>query len=179
MSKYIYILPIDLKEDEILEFLKFKIMEKFELECKILNTLRNPDYAFDSQRKQYFSTRILKEISRLAPDDARKIIGIVNVDLYIPILTFVFGEAQLNGKAAILSLFRLRQEYYGLNPNKDLLRIRALKEAIHELGHTFGLTHCSNYKCVMYFSNNVRNIDMKKEDFCDGCSDLLAAFSRE
>ncbi len=172
-------MPFSGIDNEILDFLRARITEKFKQDCRILEVVGRPDYAFNSERKQYLSTRVLKEISHLAPDDAKKIIGVVDVDLYVPILTFVFGEAQLNGKAAVVSLFRLCQEYYGLTPNDDLLKARASKEAIHELGHTFGLTHCTHYRCVMYFSNSVRNIDMKSEDFCDDCSGILSAFSFE
>jgi len=152
-------------------------MEKFQGECKILDAVPRPDYAFNSQRKQYFSTEILREMGRFTPDDARKIVGVVDVDLYVPILTFVFGEAQLNGQRALVSLFRLHQEHYGMAPNSNLLKVRASKEVVHELGHTFGLTHCSHRKCVMHFSHSLRNVDIKSADFCGGCSDLLSAFS--
>ena len=169
-------MPFNAVGDDILQSLKAAIAEKFENDCRILGALEIPDDAFDPQRKQYASTPVLREIVATAPADTKKILGVVDVDLCVPILTFVFGRAQMNGKAAVVSLFRLRQEYYGLTPNPDLLRARASKEAMHELGHTFGLTHCADCRCVMYLSNSVRNIDIKARDFCEGCSGLLSAF---
>jgi archaemetzincin len=145
--------------------------------------LADPCYAFEPERGQYFSGRILKEILHSeglssATADAIKVLGIVDVDLCTPILSFVFGEAQLGGKAAVISLCRLRQEFSGLPSNPQLLLQRAKKEALHELGHTFGLIHCRNPRCVMYFSNSVRNIDMKTANFCHNCSMLLAEKSK-
>lgn len=160
-----------------MDFLRIRITQAFPQDCRVLGAVGRPDYAFNAERKQYFSTQILKEMSHVTPEDAKKVIGVVDVDLYVPILTFVFGEAQLNGRAAIVSLFRLHQEHYGMAPNNDLLKVRAVKEVVHELGHTFGLTHCSHYKCVMHFSHSLRNIDMKSADFCGGCTDLLSALS--
>jgi len=91
------------------------------------------------------------------------------VDLFVPVLTYVFGEAQLDGKAAVVSTFRLREEFFGLDADPKLERTRLLKEAIHELGHTFGLIHCRNYDCVMHSSTSVEEVDLKPTDFCEDC----------
>jgi archaemetzincin len=133
----------------------------------------NPADFYDPARKQYHSTKILKEMLDELPADASKMIGITSPDLFIPILTFVFGEAQLNGNVGIVSLARLQQEFYGLPPNQALLQRRLLKEIKHELGHTFGLIHCSLRECVMSVANNIADVDAKGSSFCEGCRELL------
>jgi archaemetzincin len=172
----IYILPFEPTYEDLIRALQTGIEERFGRSCEALEPTESPQYAFNQERQQYFSPDILKEISNRAPRDSGKIIGVVAVDLYVPILTYVFGQAQLNGRAAVISLFRLRPEYHGLPACRNTLNSRALKEAIHELGHTFGLTHCSHYRCVMHLSDSLRKIDIKSDDFCDSCSTLLSAF---
>jgi archaemetzincin len=98
-----------------------------------------------------------------------RVLGVTAADLYIPILTFVFGEAQVGGPCAVVSLHRLRQEFYGLPPDPELLQQRLLKEAVHELGHTMSLTHCEDYSCVMAASHAVEWIDMKEAGLCELC----------
>jgi archaemetzincin len=95
------------------------------------------------------------------------------MDLYIPVLTFVFGEAQLDGMAAIVSTHRLQNQFYGLPHDDDLMLRRLEKEVIHELGHTFGLFHCRQFECVMRSSTYVEEIDLKRADLCDACRSSL------
>jgi archaemetzincin len=101
---------------------------------------------------------------------------ITDFDLYVPVLTFVFGEAQLNGKAAIVSAHRLYPEFYGLPPNEDLFLARLIKEMNHELGHTYGLRHCLNFECVMHSSSNVDEIDIKGEALCKKCFEKISLY---
>ena len=133
---------------------------------------------YDPQRGQYRSTDILKELLVSAPSDALRVIGIVHVDLFIPILTFVFGEAQLNGRVGVVSIARLRQEFYGLPSNQPLLQRRLIKEVKHELGHTFGLLHCSRRECVMSVATSVLDVDAKGLAFCEACRGFLRAALR-
>jgi archaemetzincin len=126
-------------------------------------------FAFDVSRNQYNSTAILAGLLEKFDDHNGKILGITDGDLFVPVLTYVFGEAQLDGKVAVISSHRLHEEFYGLQPDDNILKMRLLKEAIHELGHTFGLTHCSNYLCVMHSSTGVDEIDVKTERFCREC----------
>ena len=128
---------------------------------------------YDAKRRQYHSTGILKEFLRNLPLDALKAIGIVSFDLFIPILTFVFGEAQLNGRVAIVSTARLEQAFYGLPSNQPLLHRRLIKEIKHELGHTFGLRHCAQRSCVMSLAANVSDVDIKGLTFCKACEHML------
>jgi archaemetzincin len=106
-----------------------------------------------------------------------RILGVTAVDLYIPILTFVFGEAQLRGSCAVVSFHRLRQEFYGLPANSTVLRERLLKEAVHELGHTLTLAHCEDYQCVMAPSHGVEWIDLKTSQFCTSCQVAVTSHS--
>lgn len=136
------------------------------------------DRYFASERSQYNATLILAGLLRHLPDESSKIVGVTDVDLYIPVLTFVFGQAQLDGPGAVVSAFRLRNEYYGLPPDEGLLFERAVKEVVHELGHTFGLVHCDDYRCVMHASTYVEDVDVKAASFCAGCEGLLGALNQ-
>jgi archaemetzincin len=130
----------------------------------------DPEQAFDSSRGQYNSTELLAHLlTEPAADDGR-VLGVAGVDLFIPILTYVFGEAQLAGRAAVVSIHRLDNAHYGLPRNDRLLLDRLVKEAGHELGHTFGLVHCGNATCVMRSSTYVEDIDLKSERFCSACA---------
>jgi archaemetzincin len=133
-----------------------------------------PSAALDEARRQYDSTGILKTVRERRSPGAARILGVTEVDLFIPMLTFVFGQAQLGGCAALISLARLRQEFYGLPADRPLLLERAVKEALHELGHTFGLTHCTDDACAISLSTNIRHVDAKNGGFCRGCAALLA-----
>lgn len=127
---------------------------------------------YSEDRDQYYSTKLL-EYALLNFSDFKKILMITDFDLYVPVLTFVFGEAQLNGKAAIISAHRLYPEFYGLPSNEDLFLSRLIKEINHELGHTYGLRHCLNFECVMHSSSNVDEIDVKTENFCSKCMEKI------
>ena len=123
--------------------------------------------AYNPERKQYFSSKLLAFLGKSEGEE--RVVGIADVDLYVPRLNYVFGEADTVSGTAIVSLYRLRQEYYGLAPDEALFLERAAKEIVHELGHTFGLGHCPNNKCVMHFSNSLADTDLKEAHFCDKC----------
>lgn len=126
-------------------------------------------FAHHPERDQYHSTAILEHLARLNGSHQQLLIGVTDLDLYIPILTFVFGEAQLGGTIAVVSFHRLQQEFYGLPPDPGLLESRLIKEAIHETGHTAGLTHCDDYECVMAATHAVEWLDLKGAAFCPEC----------
>lgn len=132
-------------------------------------------FALNVSRNQYGSTPLISALLEKFEDFIGKILGVTSGDLFVPVLTYVFGEAQLDGKVAVVSSHRLRDEFYGLSPNSGLLRLRLVKEATHELGHAFGLLHCSDYLCVMHSSTGVEEIDLKTERLCDGCRGKLDA----
>src|SRR3989339_1375580 len=146
---YIYIVPIELEDHSYLEMLERFIFNTFHLRTKRREFKINLKDAFDPSRVQYNSSLILLQLIKTPPRDAEKIVGVLDVDLFIPILTFVFGEAQLKGIGAVVSTRRLHNRFYGLPENREETTDRLLKEAVHELGHTFGLIHCIQPKCVM------------------------------
>ena len=129
-------------------------------------------FAYDSERRQYHSTKILEKLAESAPPLTLKVIGIATVDLFIPILTHVYGEAQLGGKACIISTYRLRE-----NPHPGKTRVslkeRAVKEAIHELGHTFKLKHCPEHTCIMHYCRSITDVDRKTSGFCRHCRVMM------
>ncbi len=133
----------------------------------------DPGFAFDQIRGQYHSSQILLGLNSKLASTEDKILAIVPFDLFIPILTFVFGEAQLDGPAAVVSTTRLRPEFYGLPPAPERIVARLIKESIHELGHTFGLRHCQHPGCVLNASTYVEEIDLKSSRFCPICARLL------
>ena len=128
---------------------------------------------YNPGRRQYDAKLILKSVSKNASPAYIRTVGLLRVDLFIPILTYIFGQASLSGKIAIVSLFRLRNELYGLKNDNDLLLERISKVVIHELGHTFGLIHCNDPFCIMRSSTYVEDIDQKDKQFCHSCRDEL------
>jgi len=171
----ILIVPIGKISNSHLHLLKAPLEATFGLTVT-LNAERalDPVFAFEPSRNQYYSTQLIKHLLRLYPSFPGKILGVTAYDLYIPVLTYVFGEAQLNGAVAVVSSYRLDNTYYGLPLDAALLEERLIKETVHELGHTFGLLHCHDYECVMHSSTAVEDIDVKGERICGVCSTLLA-----
>lgn len=131
-------------------------------------------FAFDGQRDQFHSTRLLVELCDRFPEEVDRLVGLVDVDLYVPVLTFVFGEAQLGGNRAIVSTLRLREPWLPAGAPEELLRRRLLKTLIHELGHNEGLRHCLDSSCVMTSANNLEMLDLKDAAFCTPCQILLS-----
>lgn len=143
------------------------------LPCRVSDGPLSVDDAYDPRRGQFCSPRILERLQALA-DGAAHVLGVADVDLFMPVLTFVFGEAILGGRVAVMSLHRLRQSVYGLPDDPLLTLARAEREAIHELGHTFGLIHCPEYTCTMHATRSVEEIDMASEGLCPSCAGRVA-----
>jgi len=168
----IQLLGIEVPAD-LLAGLAVRVAETFRMECRVRPERLNVAFARDRQRNQYYSTAILQAMQPFVETGAR-LLAVASVDLYVPVLTFVFGEAQLNGSCAVVSLHRLREEFYGLPAQDDLLCERLVKEAVHELGHTFGLRHCDDWRCVMTSSHAVERLDVKGAEFCHACGQAVA-----
>jgi archaemetzincin len=128
---------------------------------------------YDPARRQYNANQILRQVETELAVDSAKILGLFNVDLFIPILTYIFGQAYLGGRSGIASMYRLDNERYGMEADEQKLLERFIKEVIHELGHTFGLIHCLNPACVMRPSTYVEDIDQKKAHLCFNCRKQL------
>ena len=152
---------------EIMDELKDRIVGVFHCPVEMEADVIDLSQAYNSERKQYLSSRLLASLKKTDQDE--RVVGITDVDLFAPSLKFVFGEADMVSGTAIISLCRLRQEYYGLTPDENLFLERVAKEVVHELGHTFGLGHCPNNKCVMHFSNSLADTDLKETYFCNKC----------
>lgn len=167
------LLPLGCVDEEVLMSLENCIQQTFGLRTVRLAPRPAPEFAYDSERRQFGSTEILLDVFRRLPADDALVLAVTNVDLFIPMLTFVFGQAQLGGRTALISLARLRQEFHGLPPDRSLLLKRAIKEALHELGHSLGLVHCLDPGCIISLSTNTRQIDAKTQAFCSRCTPLL------
>lgn len=167
--KSLTLLPVGDVDKRLLEGLRRALAAEFLTTVTIDTHGLDPAFAFHAERQQYHSTEIIETIRRYHHKGDHHVLGVTAVDLFIPILTFVFGEAELGGKCAVASYNRLRQEFYGLEPDPDLLLDRLIKEGVHETGHTLGLTHCENYECAMATSHAVEYIDLKGRPLCRAC----------
>ena len=167
----IIISPIGNLDDRLINLLARKVHQFFGYRTDILPLMENVDFAFEASRRQYHSTPILEKLSDLAPPDAAKILAITRVDLFIPVLTHVYGEAQLGGTSCIISTLRL-DEGLGLG-FWNAFEQRVVKEAIHELGHTFNLRHCKDRTCGMHYCRTIEDVDRKSGQFCRYCRILL------
>ncbi len=173
MKKTFCIIPIGTIDDKILQHTKKELEERFNVIVNIGIPLKEPAYAYHKHKKQYNSTKILKQIHKLKLAGYDRILGIVDVDLYVPERTFVFGEADVKKKVSVISLTRLWQKFYNLPEDSALFKYRIIIEAVHELGHTYGLYHCKNNKCVMFLSNTIGDTDHKGAELCSNCKDIM------
>jgi archaemetzincin len=160
---------------ELLDDLRVRLGRVFRVTCETLDRGLAVDFARHPERRQYHSSEILARMQQQLSPQCWRLLGVTGFDLYIPILTFVFGEAQMGGRCALVSTHRLRQEFYGLPHDPEILRERLLKETIHELGHTLELTHCDDYDCVMASSHSVEWIDQKTSRLCNVCLERVMA----
>lgn len=157
----------------LLDELAAPLARIFRVSCHVREQPLDASFAFDPGRNQYHSTAILQRLEACIRGEDIRVLGITALDLYVPVLTFVFGEAQLGGRCALASLYRLREEFYGLPVSNDRLHERLIKEAVHELGHTFALRHCDDWRCVMASTHVVERIDVKGPEFCPRCQQRI------
>ena len=164
----IEIIPVGDTDRAILEALRQALKGVFSQRTCIGDITTLPGESWDQHRGQYLASMLLARLLS-PPGIGDRVLGMADVDIFAPGLNFVFGEADINGRKALISLQRLRQEFYGLPKNENIFRQRVLKEAVHELGHTYGLKHCPNPTCVMHFSNSLPDTDLKGWNFCPAC----------
>lgn len=170
----ISILPLDKIKDYILEHIGNALQSTYGVHYYILPCEDiSPQTSALLYEGKYNSTAILLYLLKKIPGDSSKILAVAHADLYSPIFSYLFGEAQLNGTAALISLFRLRQEFYHLPSDRNLFLSRCEKGAIHEIGHSFGLVHCKDKNCVMYPSSTIGDTDVKSNSLCPVCTRLI------
>jgi archaemetzincin len=156
---------------EVLDRLAGVLARRLGVSCHVQAPVFDIAFAEDAVRGQYYSSSVLAALTPPAAGHAA--LAVTEADLYVPVLTFVFGEAQLGGPRAIVSLHRLREEFYGLPRDEKKLDARLAKEALHELGHTLGLRHCDDWRCVMASSHAVERLDLKEAQYCRQCAQRL------
>ncbi len=165
---YVWWIGADAADGRLIDEVRVGVERTFQAATKLHHGAARPLDAFDARRGQHSSTRILAWLLGARPRHAHKMLAITDADLFIPILTYVFGEAQLGGAAAVVSTARLGG---GLGTLLDarLTTSRVIKEAVHEVGHTFGLLHCTTPRCVMGRSASVADVDGKTSALCHDC----------
>jgi archaemetzincin len=154
---------------DILDRLAASLARILRASCHVSGEILRAENALSDVRGQYHSSVILQQLHQRSTRPGLKRLAIAEFDLFVPVLTFVFGEAQLSGANAIVSIHRLREDFYGLPPDAAKLDERLLKEALHEIGHTQGLRHCVDWRCAMASSHSVERLDLKSPTFCRAC----------
>ncbi|MBX3007104.1 MAG: archaemetzincin family Zn-dependent metalloprotease [Melioribacteraceae bacterium] len=172
----IFLAPLKFYSNVLLERLVKELSNRFSSKIHVIDLKVNLDDFFSVDRRQYYSTQIIAEVIKLTDEYDGKVILLTDVDIFVPALTFVFGEAQLNGKHSILSVCRLHEEFYSGISDENLLLERTVKEALHELGHNFGLRHCIDWDCVMHSSNGVEEVDIKGNTYCRKCRTVIGDY---
>ena len=152
-----------------------RLEQTFLTEVRLAALRDRPLDAFDARRGQYESTRILQWLAPRVPTGARSLLAVTDQDLCIVVLTYVFGEAQVGGPAAVVSTARLQTGLEGEPVDAERYQARLVKECVHEIGHTFGLTHCRTHGCVMGRANTIHDVDAKSDDLCRDCRAVLTA----
>ena len=177
----VHLLPVGKVDMSLLRDLRAQIPRCLRVDCEIYPASLDAAPSYHAERQQYHSSEILQRMQSLVRPRDWRVLAVADVDLYIPILKYVFGEAQMGGPCAVVSVHRLRQEFYGLDRDDGLVSQRLLKESVHELGHTLDLHHCQDYLCLMSSSHSVEWIDLREGAFCDSCRsqvESIATFAR-
>jgi archaemetzincin len=173
MSTSIALVPIGPPPAGLIPWLAARLPETLGRGVVVGEGIPLPAAGYNPYRRQYRGEALLAALRALPCPGAGRVLGLADADCYAPGLNFIFGQATLNGREALVALPRLRQSFYDLPEAPGLFRQRALKEVVHELGHTWGLAHCPDPRCVMCFSNTLRDTDVKGTDFCRRCRGRL------
>lgn len=168
----IAIAPLGDFDPQLPDTISREIQRVFSLHADVEPIPMSLAFAFDAGRQQYHSTPILQRLGEAAPDGALKVLALVEVDLFIPILTYVYGEAQIGGRACIVSACRLNAGP-GVRSLSEKSVGRMVKESLHELGHTFNLRHCPDAACLMHYCRSEADVDRKSADLCRYCRVML------
>ncbi|MFN3873641.1 MAG: archaemetzincin family Zn-dependent metalloprotease [Ignavibacterium sp.] len=165
--------PINFSNPELIDKIISELKNLLPYRTSLLPLKLDLNFAFSPERRQFYSTKIIHHLLPYSQKINGKLVALVEVDLFIPVFTYVFGEAQLNGKISLVSLTRLHEEFYsGISDEKILIQ-RTIKEILHELGHNFGLIHCKDWDCVMHSSMGIEEVDIKGIDYCTNCKIMI------
>ena len=174
-----YIIPMGDIDKGLLNTIKNSLKVKFNAECIVLGSIIVPESAYDKERQQFLCSSIIEELKSHIEDRdmySTRVLGVVDVDIYAPQLNYIFGQADVGNGICVISLARLNEEFYGREADEELLKKRAIKEAMHEIGHTYGMGHCFDARCVMFFSNTLADTDYKEADFCPKHKKILKEY---
>lgn len=168
--------PVEDLRQVHLETASAALQEAYGAAVEVRDSASTPTGAYDARRKQYLASAFLEALDGISGEATgeAKLLAVTALDLYAPDLNFVFGQAQMGGRAAVVSVARLDPRFFGDEPDEDLLAERLTKETVHEVGHCLGLRHCPNPRCVMHFSNSLADTDAKKAQPCDNCRRRIA-----
>lgn len=169
----LFVAPIEFSNVTLLNAIVRELSAAFQTKVSLINLPINITDSFSREREQYFSTQLIADAIKQTTGINGKVLLLVEFDLFVPVFTYVFGEAQLKGKHSIVSVCRLHEEFYSGSSNEQLLFERSMKEILHELGHNFGLLHCRDWDCVMHTSQGIEEIDLKGNGYCKSCSEKL------
>lgn len=165
----IYFAPVVFSNTQLLDRIMEVLGRTFKTNVNKISLSVDTESLYSPERKQYYSTGFIEQSINQTTHLNGKVVLITELDIYVPVLTFLFGEAQLNGKHSVVSVFRLHEEFYSGITDNELLYERASKEIYHELGHNFGLKHCPDWDCVMHSSNSIEQVDLKGNIYCKNC----------
>lgn len=172
-KRLIGVVPFGNIPEIALKIIAMNISALVSLPSQILPPLEHPEYAFDARRYQYDAGIIIDTLESMPFKDCEKVVCVLDIDLFIPIFTHVFGEAKQGGKFALVSLFRLWKNPDGSSPPPSCVYERVVKVALHELGHVFDLLHCDYTSCLMHFSGSIKELDEMSFHLCEYCSIYL------
>lgn len=167
------LVPLGSPPGEVLDRLDAGLAEAFGMRTVRVAGFPDPPEAFDATRDQWGAVTMLRALLERTTAGGEHLLGVTERDLFVPVLTFVYGQAQLRGRVAVISLARLRPEFHGLRPDVEIVARRAIKEAVHEVGHTLGLVHCLDRRCPMALSLGLDDLDFKSAAPCSSCAALL------
>jgi len=179
MESQIRIVPINTVDAAFLDRLAICLEERFLAGVRVERALVVPRTSLNSTRGQLFVPTLNGKVQRAHPDADAVLLAITDFDLYKTSHRFVFGDADETQGIAVVSIHRLRSDFYGEPADANVLFQRTLKESIHELGHAFGLKHCYNARCAMYYSNSIFETDNKMSHFCENCDKRIARARNE
>lgn len=179
MEPRIRIVPVNAMDGAFLERLAPCLEERFLSTVDVGRALAVPKSALNATRGQLFLSTLVARVRRAHPEETGVLLAVTEFDLYKTSHRFIFGDADEAQGVAVVSLHRLRSEYYGEEPDQNLLFQRTLKTCVHELGHAFGLKHCYNARCGMYYSNSIFETDNKMPYYCETCEKRLSRARNE